>query len=59
MWATLDQAQLWQRDLQLDLQNVGVERAFSCFMPVNVNRPMDGRENMFVNGFGSGVPYLW
>ena len=31
------------------------------FMPVNLDCPMDGRENMFVYGSGSGVPYpsLW
>ena len=57
--ATSDEPQLWHRDLPLEVQNVGVEHAFSCFMPVNLDCPMDGRENMFVYGFGSGVPYLW
>ena len=57
--ATLDQPQLWHRDLLLELQTIGVENAFSCFMPVNLDCPMDGRENMFVYGSGSGVPYSW
>ena len=57
--ATSDQPQLWHRDLPLELQTVGVEHAFSCFMPVNLDCPMDGRENMFVYGCGSGVPYPW
>ena len=57
--ATSDQPQLWHRDLPLELQTVGLEHTFSCFMPVNLDCPMDGRENMFVYGSGSGVPYLW
>ena len=57
--ATSDQPKLWHRDLRLELQTVGVEHAFSCFMPVNLDCPMDGRENMFVYGSGSGVPYPW
>ena len=57
--ATLDQPQVWHRDLPLELQTVGVEHAFSCFMPVNVECPMDGRENMFVYGSGCGIPYPW
>ena len=59
MPATSDQPQLWHRDLPLEVQNVGVERAFSCFMPMNPDCPMDGGENMFVYGSGSGVPYPW
>ena len=55
--ATSDQ--LWHRDLPLELLNVGVERAFSRFMYVNLNCPMVGCENMFVYGSGSGVAYLW
>ena len=55
--ATSDQPQLWHRYLPLELQTVWVEHAFSCFMPVNLDCPMDGRENMFVYGSGSGVPY--
>ena len=55
--ATSDQPQLWHRDLPLELPIVGVEHAFSCFMPVNLDCPMDGRENMFVYGSGSGDPY--
>ena len=46
-------------NLPPELQTVGVEHAFSCFMPVNLNCPSDGRENMFVYGSGSGVPYPW
>ena len=57
--ATSDQPQLWHRDLPLELQTVGVGHAFSCFMPVNLDCPMDGRENMLVYGPGSGVPYPW
>ena len=57
--ATSDQPQLWHRDLPLELQTVGVEHAFSCFMLVKLDCPMDGRANMFVYGFGSGVPYPW
>ena len=57
--ATSDQPQLWHRDLPLELQTVGVEHAFSCFMPVNLDCPMAGRENMFVYGSGSSVPYPW
>ena len=57
--ATSDQPQLWHRDLPLELQTVGVEHAFFCFMPVNLDCPMNGRENMFVYGSGSGVPYPW
>ena len=57
--ATLDQPQLWHWDLPLELQTVGVEHAFSCFMPVNLGCPMDGCENMFVYGSGSAFPYLW
>ena len=34
--ATLYQPQLWHRDLPLELQAVGVEHAFFCFMPVNL-----------------------
>ena len=34
-----------------------MEHAFSCFMPVNLDCPMDCRENMLVYGSGSGVPY--
>ena len=30
---------------------------FPCFMPVNLDCPMDGRENMFLYGSSSGVPY--
>ena len=59
VWATSDQPQLWHRDLLLELQNVGVEHAFSCFMPVNLDCPMDSREKTFVYGFGSDVPYPW
>ena len=57
--ATSDQPQLWNRDLPLELQTVGVEHAFSGFMLVNLDCPMDGCENMFVYGSGSGVPYPW
>ena len=57
--ATLDQPQLWHRDVPLELPTVGVEHAFSCFMAVNLDYPMDGRENMFVYSSSSGVPYLW
>ena len=35
--ATSDEPQLWHRDLPLELQNVGVEHAFSCFMPLNLD----------------------
>ena len=55
--ATSDQPHLWHRDLPLELQTVGVEHAFSCFMPANLDCPMDRRENMLVYGSGSGVPY--
>ena len=57
--ATSDQPQSSHRDLQLELQTVGLEHAFSCFMPVNLDCPMDGRENMFVYGSGFDVPYPW
>ena len=57
--ATSDQPQLWHRDLPLELQTVGVEHAFSCFMRVNVDCPMDERENMFVYGSGCGIPFRW
>ena len=57
--ATSDQPQLWHWDLPLELQTVGVEHAFSCFMAVNLDCPMDGRENMFVYGSSSVVPYPW
>ena len=57
LWATSDKPQLWHRDLPLELQTVGLEHAFSCLMPVNLRCPVDGRENMFVCGFGPGVPY--
>ena len=57
--ATSDQPQLWHRDLPLELKTVGVEHGFCCFMPVNLEGPMDGRENVFVYGSGSGVPYAW
>ena len=43
----------------MELQTVGMEHAFSCFMPVNLDCPMDGRENVFAYGSGSGVPYPW
>ena len=36
-----------------------MEHAFSCFMPVNLDCPTDGRENMFVYSSRSGVPYPW
>ena len=45
--ATLDHPQLWHWVLPLELQTVGVEHAFSCFMPVNLDGPMDGCKNMF------------
>ena len=35
--ATSDQPQLWHRDPLLELQTFGVEHAFSCFMPVNLD----------------------
>ena len=57
--ATSDQPQLWHRDLSRELQTVGVEHAFSCFLPVDPECPLDGRENMFLYGSGSGVPYPW
>ena len=57
--ATSDQPQLWHRDLPLESQTVGVEHAFCCFMPVKLDCPMDGRENMFVYSSGSSVPYPW
>ena len=31
--------------LPLELQNVRVEHTFSCFMPVNLDCPMDGCES--------------
>ena len=57
--AASNQTRLWHRDLPLDLRSVGVEHAFSCFMPVSPDPPMDCLENMFVYGYGSGVTYLW
>ena len=61
--ATSDHPQLWHLDLPLELQTVGVEHAIFCFMPVNLDCPIDpsveGRENMFVYSSGSGVPYPW
>ena len=57
--ATSDQQQLWHHDLPLELQSVGVEHMFSCFTPVNVDCPVDSRENMLVYGSGSGVPHPW
>ena len=57
--AKSDRPQLWHRDLPPELQTVGVEHAFSCFMPLNLDCPMDSGENMFVYGSGSGVPYPW
>ena len=36
--APSDQPQLWHRDLPLELQTVGVEHAFSCFMPPHGHR---------------------
>ena len=36
-----------------------MEHPFSYFMLVNLDCPMEGRENMFVYISGSGVPYLW
>ena len=59
MRATLGPTQLWHRDLPLEFQNVGVEQAFSCLMPVNLDCSMEGRVNMFVYGSGSGVPFPW
>ena len=59
VWATSDPPQLWHRDLLLELQTVGVEHAFSYFMLADLHCPMDGRENMFLYGDGSGVPYPW
>ena len=59
MRATLRPPQLWHQDLLLELQNVRVEHLFSCLMPVNLDCSMEGRENMFVYGFGSGVPFPW
>ena len=43
----------------MELQTVGVEHGFFCFMPVNLDCPMDGRENMLLYGLGSAVPYPW
>ena len=57
--ATSDQPQLRHGDLPLELRTIGVEHAFSSFMPLNPDCPMDGRENTFVYGSGSGVPYPW
>ena len=45
--------------MPLELQNVGVEHAFSCCMSPSLDCSMDGRENMYVYGCGCGVPYLW
>ena len=59
MWAMSDRPQLWYWDLPLELHNVGVEHTFSCFMPMNLDCPMDRRKNIFVYGSSSGVPYLW
>ena len=58
--ATSDLPQPWHRDLPLELQNVGVEHAFFCFRPVNLDCPMDRRprEHVCVRS-GSGVPYPW
>ena len=36
-----------------------VEHALSYLMLVNLDCPMDGRENMSVYGSGCGVPYPW
>ena len=52
-----DQPQLWHRDVPLELKNIGVEHAFTYFMLVNLDCRMDGRENMFVYGSSSSVPY--
>ena len=52
-------ATLWHLDLPLMLQNLRVEHAFSSFMRANLHCPMDGRENMFVYGTGSGVSWPW
>ena len=41
------------------MQTVGVEHAFSCLIPMNLDCPTDGRRNMFVYGSGSGVPDPW
>ena len=57
--ATLGLQQLWHQDLQLELQNVGVEHGFSSLMPVNLDCSVEGRENMFVYRCGSGVPLPW
>ena len=59
MQATSDQPQLWHRDPLLELQIVGVDHSFWCFMPVNQDCPMDGGANIFVYGSRSGVPYPW
>ena len=38
---------------------LGWSARFPCFMPVNLDCPVHGSENMFVYGLGSGVPYPW
>ena len=52
MRATSDEQQLWHRDVPL-------VHAFSCFMPVNLDCPVDSREDMFVFGSGARVPFPW
>ena len=51
--------QLLHQDLPLELQIVGVEHLFPCFMPVNLDCPLEGGKHMFVYGSGIGVPYVW
>ena len=46
-----------QNDVQA--QNVGVEPALCCFMPMYLECPVDGCENMFAYASGSCVPYPW
>ena len=57
--ATSDQPQLWHPELPLELQTVGVEQAISCFKPVKLDCPINGRENMFVYSSGSDAPNRW
>ena len=36
-----------------------MDHVFSCLMPVNLDCSVEGRENMFVYGCGSDVPFPW
>ena len=56
---TSNEHQQWHRDMLMELLSDGVEHVFSSCMRVNLDCSVGGRKNIFVFGFGFGVPSPW